>query len=395
MRRSLQRPILLAVAVVVLAVLLYKFRDSITIAGFRWSVLATSIREANLLLLLLALVAIYACYAIRTLRWNRIATYLGKSDFWRVYAATLMGFASVFLLGRAGEPIRPLLIARKENQPITGIFGVYFLERILDVGATAVFAGFALLAVSHGPLASEQGTPLMHAVRRSGAALLIGFAVVVVFLIYFRLHGAGALARRLELSVLENRERSAFRAKIAALVAGFSEGLHALRTWGDLAAAIGWSAAHWILVVMVYLWIGHAFGGALSTLTFSGAMLILAITLVGSAVQLPGVGGGAQVANFLVLTVVFGVEKEPAAAVTITTWLITFAACSLAGVPLLLREGWSMGELKRAARAEEHADVVKAEEDLIREAEAKEGSEATANGNKNATGNSTTGDSRR
>ena len=385
MRRSLRRPVIVGVAVVVLAALLYKFRNSITLEGFRWSVLGSSWRQANLFLLLLSIVAIYAAYAIRALRWCRIAKYLGEGRFWSVYGSTLMGFTSVFILGRAGEPIRPLLIARKENQPITGVFGVYFLERILDIGATAVFAGFALMSVSNGSLANEQGSPLMHAVRRSGAVLLIGFAVVVVFLIYFRLHGAGALARRLEISVLENRERSKFRAKMAALVAGFSEGLHALRTWGDLAAAVGWSAAHWILVVLVYSWIAHAFGGTLSALTFSGAMLVLAFTLVGSSVQLPGVGGGAQVAMFLVLTVLFGVEKEPAAAVTITTWLITFAGCSAVGVPLLLREGWSMGELKRAAKAEEQADVVKAEEELIREAEAA----------KKQTHDGKTGDSRR
>ena len=31
-------------------------------------------------------------------------------------------------------------------------------------------------------------------------------------------------------------------------------------------------------------------------------------------------------------------------------WLITFASCSLVGVPLLFREGWSMGELRQMAR---------------------------------------------
>jgi hypothetical protein len=92
---------------------------------------------------------------------------------------------------------------------------------------------------------------------------------------------------------------------------------------------------------------------------------------------------------FLVLTVLFGVEKEPAAAVTITTWLITFASCSLAGVPLLLREGWSMGELKRAAKAEERADVAKVEEKLIREVE------ATKNDKTNDKTNGTTGETRR
>jgi len=62
---------------------------------------------------------------------------------------------------------------------------------------------------------------------------------------------------------------------------------------------------------------------------------------------------------------IFGVEKEPAAIATIVLWLITFAGCSLAGLPLLLREGWSMGELRRMARAEEQAGEV----ELLAEAE--------------------------
>src|SRR5258708_36665384 len=52
--------------------------------------------------------------------------------------------------------------------------------------------------------------------------------------------------------------------------------------------------------------------------------LVMAFTLVGSAVQLPGVGGGSQVAAFLAYTAIFGVEKEPAAAAAIVMWLITF-----------------------------------------------------------------------
>jgi hypothetical protein len=83
--------------------------------------------------------------------------------------------------------------------------------------------------------------------------------------------------------------------------------------------------------------------------------MVTAFTLVGSAVQLPGVGGGSQLATFLVLTLVFGVEREPAAVASIVIWLITFAGCCLVGLPLLFREGWSMGELRKMAREEEEA----------------------------------------
>ena len=93
--------------------------------------------------------------------------------------------------------------------------------------------------------------------------------------------------------------------------------------------------------------------GELLTLSFAAATLVLAFTLVGSAAQLPGVGGGAQVASFLVLTLILGVDKEPAATGAIMVWLVTFASCSLVGLPLLFHEGWSMGELRQMAKAEE------------------------------------------
>ena len=56
----------------------------------------------------------------------------------------------------------------------------------------------------------------------------------------------------------------------------------------------------------------------------------------------------------LALTVTFGVESGPAAVASIIIWLITFAGCCLVGLPLLLKEGWSMGELKQMAVAAEH-----------------------------------------
>jgi glycosyltransferase 2 family protein len=120
-----------------------------------------------------------------------------------------------------------------------------------------------------------------------------------------------------------------------------------------------------VLVIFVYFLVERAFGGDLATISVGGTVLVLAFTLVGSAVQLPGVGGGAQVATFLVLTVAFGVAKEPAATMAISVWLISFASCCLAGIPLLFREGLSMSDLRRITREEER----ETEADLLAEAE--------------------------
>ena len=132
---------------------------------------------------------------------------------------------------------------------------------------------------------------------------------------------------------------------------------------------IALTALHWALIVFCYLWIAHALGGKLLELDFAGAMLVLGFSAVGSAMQLPGVGGGAQVATFLVFTLVFGVEKVPAATASILIWLITFASCSLVGLPLLLAEGWSMGELRQMASGAARSAEIQLETDAERDAE--------------------------
>jgi len=147
-----------------------------------------------------------------------------------------------------------------------------------------------------------------------------------------------------------------WRRRVAGLVTGFSEGLQAIRTWHDLFSVVAVSAVHWGLVTCIYYWIGRSFGGRLAELGLADALLVLAFTMAGSTVQLPGVGGGSQVASFLAYTVIFGVDKEPAAAVSIVIWLITFAGATVLGIPLLIKEGWSMGELRRLAHAEAEAE---------------------------------------
>jgi glycosyltransferase 2 family protein len=136
--------------------------------------------------------------------------------------------------------------------------------------------------------------------------------------------------------------------------------LQAIRTLSDLWAALFYTAMHWSLAVLVYLWVAKAFGDSFlhSDMNFSGAMLILAVTLVGSALQLPGVGGGAQIASFIGMTKIFGIEQEPAAAIAVVLWITTFASCTLLGIPLLIHEGMSVGELRKLARAEAEAEEV-------------------------------------
>jgi glycosyltransferase 2 family protein len=363
-----RRYLLLLLAVGVLGYFLYKFRNSITLEGFRWQMVLRSIRQARISLLVLSLAAIYVCYALRAVRWIRFCRWLGAMRFWDVYGATLAGFTCTFLLGRAGEPIRPVLIARKSSLSMPGMFGVYVLERVFDMAATAVLAVLALLLFERKGVSGAGNDMLLRVARSAGVLLLLGLVGIIAFLIHFRYHGAEWLAEKLK----RPKWRTGWREKVAALLEGFSDGLRGVRSWSDLGALGGYTAAHWLLVVFIYLWVAHAFGGELASLGFAGATLVLAFTMVGSAAQLPGVGGGSQLATFLVFTLIFGVEKEPAAIATVVLWLISFAGCSLVGLPLLLREGWSMGELRQLARTQKQT------EEALLLAEAERGGQALA-----------------
>lgn len=349
MRAPSRKLLVILLGLGILGFLIYRSSGLIHLEDFSGAKLWHSVREARLSYLLLSILSIYGCYALRALRWQVFERNLGPSSFRQIYAMTLAGFSAVFLLGRAGEPVRPLLLAKKENLPVADMFGIYALERLFDAASTAVIASTGLFLFNATGRADEISQKFASAAKTTGTILSAGVLLAAALLVYLRLHGTGMLERRLA----GWHAAHGWRGTVARIVLGFARGVQTIRGFGDLALAVFYSAAHWFLVLSIYFWVSHSFGGKLGNISLGDAMLVLAFTLVGSAVQLPGVGGGSQVACFLAYTTIFGVEKEPAAAAAIVLWLITFAACSLAGVPLLVHEGFSLGKLKKMAEVSE------------------------------------------
>jgi glycosyltransferase 2 family protein len=349
MPRTVRKILFLLLALGVIGVLLYESRGAISLKGFSWAELGAAVRGANVGLLLLALAAIYLCFWIRALRWVRLCRAVGPAGVWSVYAATLMGFVTIVLLGRAGELVRPLLIARRENLPAGSMLGIYVVERVFDISVTILLAGWSLvllpglLQVRASENSAGAGSALLPWLQRAGFTLFAGFLAAVVFLIYLRAHDGGVLAR----ANARWHDRTGWRKRAAGVIHGFLEGLQAIRTWGDLATAVGLTAVHWVLILYIYHWILMSFGGSLAALDVRAAAIILTCAMLGSTLQIPVVGGGSQVGSWLALTAFLGVDQGPAIVAAATLWLVTFAGCTLAGIPLLLHEGMSLGELRR------------------------------------------------
>src|SRR5260370_4269310 len=303
MQKSSRKLLVVLIGLLVLGFVVYRSSRMINLADFSGAKLLQRVRNAKPLLMILSLVAIYACYALRSLRWEVFQRNLGPSRFGPIYAMTLAGFAAVFLLGRAGEPVRPLLLSRKEKLPIADLFGIYTSERLFDLASAAVIAAVGLLLFqSRGHIGDIAGK-LETAAKTTGSLLFAGIVGAVVFLLYLRLHGSALLERRLQ----GWRIAHGWRGLGAAVLLGFVRGVQTIQSASDLALSTFISAAHCFVVLLVYLWVSHSFGGTLCTINLGDAMLVMSFTLVGSAVQLPGVGGGSQAAGFLAYTAGFGV----------------------------------------------------------------------------------------
>ena len=353
MQKSSRKFLVVLIGLLVLGYVVYHATGMLRHSEFSGAEMLRAVRSANPYYLILSLITIYVCYAVRSLRWKVFQQNLGPSSFWNIYKMTLAGFSALQLLGRPGEPVRPVLLAQKEKLPISGMFGVYLLERIFDFSSMAVIATIALLRFRADAMSSETARALEKAAKPAASVLVLGILAATSLLVYLRFHGTALLERQLQGWLRAH----GWRGKIAGIVLEVARGVQTIGDWRDLTLAVLYSAVHWFLVLVIYLWVARSFGGTLSTLTLSDAMLVLAVTLVGSILQLPGVGGGSQAASFGAYTKILLVKPEAALAASIVLWLITFAACSLAGVPLLIHEGLSLGKLRELAEHEKEAAI--------------------------------------
>src|SRR5437667_1474542 len=147
MQKSSRKLLVVLIVLLALGYAVYRSSGMMHLGDFSGAKLLHAIRNANPFLLILSIVAIYACYALRSLRWKVFQRNLGPSRFSPIYAMTLAGFAAIFLLGRAGEPVRPLLLGRSQQLPLAELFGLYTLDRLFDLTRAAVIVAVWLVIV--------------------------------------------------------------------------------------------------------------------------------------------------------------------------------------------------------------------------------------------------------
>ncbi|MGC2112421.1 MAG: lysylphosphatidylglycerol synthase transmembrane domain-containing protein [Candidatus Korobacteraceae bacterium] len=310
---------------------------------FDWPMFWSRTEHVDWLYVFYGLALTYLAYVLRAVRWKIFLKPVRKTTTMRLLAPQFVGFAALALLGRAGEMIRPYIVAKKERLTFTSQIAVWGVERIFDMGAFAVMLALSFLSPDLRMLhfyrqLREASFVLMALI----VALIIGMVIVrrsgdrVAQFFYDRFAGfAPKLAHHLREKILS-----------------FSHGLETIQDFSSAMQLVGVSFLMWVMIAFAYYSITHAYPGQLRSLTMPHEIVLMGSSMVGSMLQLPAVGGGSQLATIGMLSAGFGIEHELAVSCGILLWAVTFMSVIPTGLAIARHEHVS---IRAVAEAEEKA----------------------------------------
>jgi hypothetical protein len=200
------------------------------------------------------------------------------------------------------------------------------------------------------------------------------------FLLWWRTDQIASILDRL----LRSRSEKA-AATVCRKVRAFGQGLHAIRDLKSFFLIAVVSLCLWIFIAQAYIQVMHSYpvttvevhsdsdddddSGPVVTRTvglhqmkLEDALLVMGASMAGSIVQLPGVGGGSQLAVIELLSSdifknePYNITRELAVSVGMLCWLVTFMAVIPAGLIMAQRERVSLRMISRESEMEAQAE---------------------------------------
>jgi len=305
-----------------------------------WIEVRRTVSDADPYLLSAAVLCISSVYFTRALRWGTLLKPLTAARFADLFAGTTIGFAAVFLLGRAGEVVRPVALSMRDPRirPSASLVTI-IVERICDMSAVALM--FAINLIWFKP-PSTLGVSFDR-VRTAGMVLFGATVVGIAFLTWFR--SKSELVIRL-VEGLFARLRF-IPQRLVKLVIGIldqlAQALRVLVNLTELVELVGWTALIWFAITAANLLVMRAFHLPVG---FPETIFVLGWALVGSLVPTPGGAAGAFHAATAAGLLFLGVHKETAAALSIVMHLVDFGPAVLFGIFYVIRGDLSVAKLR-------------------------------------------------
>ncbi|HUI41892.1 MAG TPA: lysylphosphatidylglycerol synthase transmembrane domain-containing protein [Terriglobia bacterium] len=362
MTKNQRRWVGTVVVAAVLFLVFWRFSRSPDWRQFSWRAVASLVLHARPGWLLAALVCTYLSYVLRAYRWRFFLDPIKRASVKVLFAGQILGFSAVYLIGRPGEIVRPAYIARWERVTFASQMAIWLLERMYDLVAMALCFALALYLepIGGGPNAART----LHRMHEGAVGVLLVTTGLVAALALFRLRTESLLhlASR-ALQFLPAKVRHA----LGRMARSFADGLDVVQNWRDLFATVLLTIALWMVNVSVFWCAFESLGGPLARLSWWAAAVTVFFAGLGLVLQLPGVGGGFQLAVLFALKQVFHIAPNEATSAALLQWLLIFVPCVVLGLMILLYGGLSFRKLEALAETESAGARPAAAETPLRE----------------------------
>jgi hypothetical protein len=315
---------------------------------FDWRLAAAALAGLDWRWIGVSLLPGIASYYVRVLRWAVFLKPLKPHPSIRnLLAATVIGFTAITLFGRAGEFVRPYLIAVKEKVPFPSQLAAWLLERIFDLLMALLLFAFAMMRIT---ATGVHVGPRIAWVLAAGGRSVATCSVALLVLLFAMRHFAEPVRRYLTHAIRFWPERHFARAE--KLLVSCVQGVESIRSDGALLAIFLYSVLEWALIAVNYWCLARSFDAVLH-FSFVDVLIFVGFVSFGSAVQIPGIGGGMQVVAVVVLTELFRVRLEPATSFAMLLWILGSVIVVPIGLTIAVREGLDWRSLRQMGRNEQ------------------------------------------
>ena len=325
-----------------------------------WAEISRSLSRANAFYLILAVLVICLGYLLRAKRWQVLLEPITETSLKELFATTTVGFAAVFLVGRAGEIVRPMWLPMRDRRvrPSAALVTL-FVERIFDLAALICFFAVNLLWLDF-PTGREGE---VESVKLVGVLMLVAVALGFLGLYVYQRFAEpiiGWFEKIIDRKFIPKRVQSIFLSILRQL----ANALKILRDWREVAAVTFWTILLWFGVAIPTWLVILAFG---LPMDFSHSLFVMGWAAIGSIVPTPGGAAGAFHAATAGGLIFLGVDREQAAAVSIAMHLVYFAPAIFFGVYYFLHGDISIERFKSLLSSEHAVEEIESESPDLKE----------------------------
>lgn len=319
--------------------------------SLNWDEVIQSLQKAKAVYLISAVVIICLGYLLRAKRWQVLLQPITETSLKELFATTTVGFTAVFIVGRAGEIVRPMWLPMRDKRvrPSAALVTLG-LERIFDLASLICF--FAVNSMWLTPPPGEENQ--FNFVKLVAILMLIVVVIGFIALVIYQRNSEKVIAWFSEKKFLQNRLGQIF----LSLLRHTAASLAILRDWREVVAVAFWTFLLWLAISIPTWLVILAFG---IEMDFSHSIFIMWWAALGSLVPTPGGAAG----SFHVATagglIFLGIDRDLAFAVSIIMHLVYFAPAIIFGIYYFFHGDISIAAFRSLLSSEHAVEEIESE----------------------------------